>query len=355
LVIKGDGTFTDGTEFQISGNQVQFFGLNFDNASGPFIDMQFDCEDVSVACLNISNSGLINLRGLRPIVVDNLIQDSGGIGGPVGNVSTNATQIDGYIGYNTILRYTTNGIRLDGPNSPRVACAGASNPSRDINFTIENNRIINNDVTTVGPLDGITMKSGGNLVRNNYLENIRANGIDVRWGHNNVIYANWIQNARFDAIRMNGGDEGGNVVVWNYGSFTNGFSVRILPQTCIDDGIATNNPDIGAFNNTVRCNFFDGYEQWLFVETDSPAGFSGIPSGNTFEGNFYRGLNDTFGENTFQTDVSDWATFEAANTIDQQIVFTADQATVSEYKNSVNVEGVNYSRPSFIDSLIQEA
>jgi hypothetical protein len=240
---------------------------------------------------------------------------------------------------------------MDGPSFSRPDCDGAFDSVRDTNFIIENNRIIG--LQNSGD-DGISIKASGNTVRNNYIQDIFTNGIDVRWGHRNRIYNNWIQEARFTSIRFNGSD---NVAVWNYASYPNSRPAFILrSETCNDDGDPSNpgDADIGAFSNNVECNYFDGYTNWMFLSTTPVAGFSSLPQNNLIRNNFYR--NTGVNASNF---VSDEPTLTyndiiTSNTVADNVEFVADQATVNEYKNVITIGSVTYFRPSFFDSLIQE-
>ena len=232
-------------------------------------------------------------------ISDNLFENFGrrAFGISVGSTSSKPNSKGAWIHHNTLRNSAPYNGQQGGPAIALGIGGPTGNPSTEA--VIEYNYIHNWGQDP----EVIELKASDNQIRYNLALNNGEAHLSNRIGHNNTYYGNWVEGSRF-GWRVSGT---GNRFHYNYVKSTGAAGTLALVwfgQTAKESR---------AYNNTVSCNIFDGYQYWAANIVQGGALLS-PPTSNTITENEFPGLSSLTASNFANPHRQvDHATYSAAN------------------------------------------
>ena len=334
---SGTVTLVDTSWIRIQGNnnrfhEIDFQGINEDTPGSSGIRYDVPGSGNIITSAEIVTSGNLG-TAVRINGHDNAIEDSlvrGGNHGVISDVTFGTRNNSNCVVRNVTVEELSNpgfgrAIGVSGPTiqGPPVA----PNSAQPMNWLVEKCLVQNNRSEP----ELFEIKSSGNTFRNNVIINNTDGHFSVRFGDDNLIENNWIENNNsFAGIRINGDR---NVVRWNYIAGRPSGTGRGLAFFGTTSSPTTLAGNLGAFDNEVYCNIFNNWENFIFAFYQVPGAAVQPPSNNEITDNILFGIQPTdYTTNSFPVPMAD---FYGNNNVGPQITLDAGQLIPSDSKSFV--------------------
>ena len=344
---SGTVTLVDNTWIRVEGNNNRFHAIDFQgiNEQTPGSSgIRYNLEGSGNV---VTQSEIVTSGSLGWSVVfngpDNVIEDSLVRGGNHGVISR------GTFGTRNISNCVIRSVTIEELNNPgfgrAIGIAGptiqgppvAPNSTQPANWLVENCLIQNNRSEP----ELLEIKASGSTFRGNVIINNPDGHFSVRFGDDNLIENNWIENnASFAGVRINGNR---NIVRWNYiaGSSSGSGNGLAFFGTTSDPNTVRGN--LGSFDNELYCNIFDNWANFIFSFYQVPGLAVEPPSNNEITDNILFGLQSTdYVTNNFPVPMAE---FYDNNNVGPQITLEQGQLIPSDAKSFVGA-------PDFFDEFV---
>lgn len=290
--VTNGGVFLNGNNsITITGNNVTFGGFQFTSGSIPGIIITVEGNHVVLTQLNFngySAQKYVNFKGQFDELCYSNIENKP-TSAPIGNLIHISTRTDNTPTYTRIHHNSFKNMPgAGGDNGNECIRITNANPATYTAGCIIEYNYFNN--TGYGDSEVISVKSEGNVIRYNTMENNNKGNFCFRIGNNNVAYGNFFRNS--GGIRIK---QSNNIHCYNNyfencgdGSITAPFKFVYVTggnMNCIlvHNTVVGGSPveiDAGGSANTMANNIF---------KNTTGSIFSGTMSGISFAGNIYQG------------------------------------------------------------------